>query len=179
MDKLNIIDEQGNIIGEDTRENIHSKGLLHREIHVWFYTPDHKIIFQHRAKDKDTFPDLLDATVGGHVEINSNFEETALKEMTEETGIVAKGNELKFLENTRKKRKDILTGKTNNAVRAIFIYKFTGNLSDLKTEKGESEGFEAWSIDQLEDISPEDKKKFISGLLNKEHLEMYRKMLAL
>lgn len=36
--KLNIVDEDGNIIGEETRENIHKQGLLHREIHVWFYT---------------------------------------------------------------------------------------------------------------------------------------------
>lgn len=60
------------------RENIHNQGLLHREIHVWFYTPKGEIIFQHRAKDKDTYPDLLDATVGGHVEINSDYENTAL-----------------------------------------------------------------------------------------------------
>lgn len=36
--KLNIVDESANIIGEETRENIHNQGLLHREIHVWFYT---------------------------------------------------------------------------------------------------------------------------------------------
>jgi isopentenyldiphosphate isomerase len=66
---LNIIDEEGNILGEATRQEIHEKGLLHGEVHVWFYTPDRQLIFQHRAKDKETWPDLLDATVGGHVEI--------------------------------------------------------------------------------------------------------------
>ena len=71
--RLNIVDENGEIIGENTRENIHNQGLLHREIHVWFYTPKGEIIFQHREKDKDTYPDLLDATVGGHVEIGSDF----------------------------------------------------------------------------------------------------------
>jgi len=63
--RLNIVDEEGNIVGEETRENIHKNGLLHREIHVWLYTPNREIIFQHRAKDKDTYPDLLDASVGG------------------------------------------------------------------------------------------------------------------
>ena len=79
--KLNIIDEDGKIIGEETRENIHNRGLLHREIHVWFYTAKDEIIFQHREKDKDTYPDLLDATVGGHVEIGSDYENTALQEL--------------------------------------------------------------------------------------------------
>jgi len=37
QEKLNIVDESDNIIGEDTRGHIHQKGLLHREIHVWIY----------------------------------------------------------------------------------------------------------------------------------------------
>ena len=60
MSKLNIIDENGKIIGEDTRKNIHKNGLLHREINVYFYTPQGEIIFQHRSKNKETFPDLLE-----------------------------------------------------------------------------------------------------------------------
>lgn len=62
---LEIIDENDNVIGLETREKIHKEGLLHREIHVWFFTPRGEIIFQHRVKDKDIYPDLLDATVGG------------------------------------------------------------------------------------------------------------------
>src|SRR3989338_6803770 len=112
MNKLNVIDEQGNVIGEDTRENVHQKGLLHREIHVWFYAPDGKIIFQHRAKDKDTFPDMLDATVGGHVEIGSNFEDTAIKEMVEETGVSAVKSDLKLVKTVRSNHFDEATGKT-------------------------------------------------------------------
>ena len=59
---------------------MHKKGLLHPEIHVWFYTPDKEIIFQHRAKNKDTYPDLLDATVGGHVDIGEYVDKAALRE---------------------------------------------------------------------------------------------------
>jgi hypothetical protein len=36
-EKLNIVDENDKVIGEDTRNNIHKKGLLHREIHVWVF----------------------------------------------------------------------------------------------------------------------------------------------
>src|SRR3990167_4461167 len=99
--KLNIVGEDGEVIGEATREDIHKQGLLHREIHVWFFTPKDEIIFQHRAKDKDTYPDLLDATVGGHVEIGSDYEDSALKEMEEETGIKANKNDLHFIETIR------------------------------------------------------------------------------
>ena len=64
-EKLNIIDENDNIVGEDSRENIHKKGLLHREIWVWIYNDKLEILFQRRAPDKDTFPNKLDASVGG------------------------------------------------------------------------------------------------------------------
>src|SRR3989344_4969317 len=104
--RLNFVDENNNIIGEETRENIHTQGLLHREVHVWLYTPKGEIIFQHRAKNKDTYPDLLDATVGGHVEIGSDYENAALQELKEETGIQTEKDKLLFIEMVRNKSHD-------------------------------------------------------------------------
>lgn len=178
MSFLNIIDEQGKIIGQDTRENIHANGLLHREIHVWFYTPRGEIIFQHRAKGKDTFPDMLDATVGGHVEIGSEFEDTAIKEMEEETGVVAGKDELQLIKIVRSNHVDPTTGKTNNAIRKVFAYKFEGGSDRLRVEKGLSEGFEVWPIEKLERITPDEEKKFIPSFLNQEHIKMYRSFLS-
>jgi hypothetical protein len=78
---LEVIDEEGNVIGRETREHIHREGLLHREVHVWLYTPDGNVILQRRAKDKDLYPGLLDASVGGHVEMGADYEESAITEM--------------------------------------------------------------------------------------------------
>lgn len=65
LEMLEVVDENDNIIGFETRAKVHEQGLLHREIHIFFITPNGEVIFQHRAKDKDTYPDKLDATVGG------------------------------------------------------------------------------------------------------------------
>jgi isopentenyldiphosphate isomerase len=119
--KLNIVDDNGNVIGEDTRENIHKKGSLHQEIHVWFYTPEGEIIFQHRAKNKDTWPDMLDATVGGHVEIGSGYERTAIQETREETGIRIKPDQLKYIKTLKNENYDTSTGKINNVLRASML----------------------------------------------------------
>lgn len=174
--KLNIIDEQGNIIGEETRETIHNQGLLHREIHVWFYTPKGEIIFQHREKDKDTYPDLLDATVGGHVEINSNYENTAFQELQEETGIKAEKNNLAFIQIVQSKTFDTVTNKTNNVIRAIYAYCYKGKIEDLKIEKGKAIGFESWPLEKLFDISDEDKRRFIPSIFEKDNLEIFAKI---
>ncbi|MEW5907916.1 MAG: NUDIX domain-containing protein [Patescibacteria group bacterium] len=174
--RLNIVDEQDKIIGEETRENIHNQGLLHREIHVWFYTPRGEIIFQHREKDKDTYPDLLDATVGGHVEIGSDYETTALQELEEETGIKAEKNNLAFIQMVRSKTFDTATNKTNNVVRAIYAYRYDGEIEDLKIEKGKAIGFESWLFDKLFNISDTDKKRFIPSIFEKDNLEIFAKM---
>ena len=144
LQKLNIVDERGNITGEDTRGNIHKQGLLHREIHVWFYTPNGEIIFQLRGGNKDTFPNLLDATVGGHVELGESFGDAALKEMEKETGVTAKISYLTLIETTRSNGTlDKATGNTNNAIRAVYAYKYVEPLENLQIEANKAGGFEA------------------------------------
>ena len=121
---LNIVDETDEVIGVDTRENIHRLGLLHREIHIWFYTPTHHIIFQHRAKTKKGHPDKLDATVGGHVALNMSYEETVFKEALEETGIHLIPDKLIFLSKIHSFHTELATGMINYAFRSRFMYLF-------------------------------------------------------
>jgi len=99
MEVLDIVNEADEVIGSETREVIYQKGLLHRLIRVWFYTPKKEIILQLRGKNKKLFPGLLDATVGGHVETGKSYTDTAIREILEETGISAAEDEL-VLKNT-------------------------------------------------------------------------------
>ena len=159
MKKLNLVNEKGEVVGEATREEIHQKGLLHAEIHVWFFTPNGELIFQHRGKNKDTFPDLLDATVGGHIEIGRTALEAATEETLEETG-------LKISED------DLIPISIN-----ITSYRFTGNVSDLKVEGNDKcVGFEVYSINTLLNLDEEEKKKFISLLTEESMLSIYKKI---
>jgi len=150
-EQLEVINEDDEVIGLESRETIHQKGLLHREIHVWFITPNREIIFQHRAKNKDTYPDKLDATVGGHVEPGVSYEETAVKECEEETGV----------------KLDLLN------LRLVYVYLFDDNISDLRVEEGKAIGFEAWRIDSLPSLSKQDQERFIPMILSKEFLDLF------
>ena len=162
---LNIVNDKDEIIGEETRENIHTNGFLHREIHVYFITPNKEIVFQHRAKDKDTFPDLLDATVGGHVEIGLSYEETAIKEAGEETGVLINNSDLIFINKIKKYSKDGATGKINSVFNSRYLFIYRGDVSDLKIETGKALGFEVWPMDRLLSISDSDRKRFIPYIL--------------
>ena len=160
-EKLNIVNDNDEIIGEEYREVIHRKGLFHREVHVYFVTPKNEIIFQHRAKDKDTFPDLLDATVGGHVEIGDDYGVSAVKETFEETGVEISISDLIPLDKIHKKSEDKLTGKINHAFQQEYIYIYKGKLEDLQIEADKGLGFESWSIEKLLGSSEEEKDRFI------------------
>lgn len=168
---LNVLNEQGEIVGTASREDIHKEGLLHAEAHVWFYTPDGKIIWQLRSKDKDTFPDLLDATVGGHVEIGDTYEQTAAKEAREETGVDISQEDLIFLRTTITKSYDEATGTTNHPRRNVYAYCFRGKIEDLRIEPGASQGFEAWPIEALMNLSPEESRRFIPSLIDENGME--------
>lgn len=175
LQKLNIIDENDNIIGEDSRENIHKKGLLHREIHVWIYNKKAEILFQKRSMAKDTCPGLLDASVGGHVELNDNYSEAAIRELEEETDIKADKNDLTYITKIRKKTYDKITGMTNNVIRVVYAYEHD-NKQEIKLEKNKADSLEFWSLEKIFNVFEEDRKKFIPTMLSKEYINIYKKI---
>lgn len=170
---LEVIDENDNIVGLETRKKVHEEGLLHREIHIWFLTSKGEIVFQHRAKDKDTYPDKLDATVGGHVDPNMSYEETAVKECKEETGVDIDRDKLVFLTKMKKKTFDKDTNLTNNTIRTQYAYLYDGDVNDLEVEEGKALGFEVWSIDSLSQLNNEDWSRFIPAILSEEFLSLF------
>lgn len=163
--ELEVVDEEGKVIGRETRERIHREGLLHREVHVWLYTPDGTIILQRRAKDKDMYPGLSDASIGGHVEMGADYQDTAITEMREETGIVADPSTLEFVTMYRGKFRDESTGNTNHFLRAEYVYPYDGDIATLRVEEGEGTGFEAWPVNRLLHLSGEDSRQLIPGHL--------------
>ena len=176
---LEVVDESGHVISQESRKAIHKQGLLHREVHVWLYTPDGKLIFQHRAKDKDTYPNLLDASVGGHVEIGDDWQTTAIKELAEETGINAEPEQLRYVGQTHSTTYDHGTGLTNNALRRIFALRYDKDLGNLQIEEGKSLGFEAWFFETLFNITDEQLQRFIPMIFEDWHMEIVRKIHSL
>jgi len=158
---LEIVDANDNVIGLETREKIHKNELLHREIQVYFFTPKVEIIFQHRAKNKDVFPDKLDATVGGHVEPKMSYKETVIKECKEETGIDIDLSKLVFLKKIQKKSFDKAIGLINNIILNQYSYLYDGSIVNLQVEDDKAQGFEVWKIDDLFSLSETDKDRFI------------------
>jgi isopentenyldiphosphate isomerase len=178
-DLLDLVDENENIIGQAERKTVHETGLLHREVHIWLYTPKGELVFQMRSPTKETYPNLLDASIGGHVDAGEEWLESAVKEAREEAGIDVKPRDLSFIEQHHVNVYDPVTKLTNNNLRNNYALPFNGNISDLKIEEGEITGFELWPIEKLFNLTKEEAKRFIPSLLEEESLQMYRKIRSL
>ncbi len=174
VEMLNIVNEQDEIVGTEDRIKIHKEGLLHREIHVWVYNDAGDILFQHRAKDKDTRPDKLDASVGGHVDLGQSYAGAALRELEEETGIVAKQEDLIFIKMIRKRTMDNTTNTINNAFSAQYKYRYKGE--ELQVEEGKAYGFEWWGLGALKSLSEVDRTRFSPTMIDDEHMEFFEEI---
>ncbi len=97
-EELATVDENGNIQNESVQRSVaHRDGVRHAASHVYIYKKINGcfwFLLQRRSKCKDSFPNCLDITSGGHVEKGSDFVSTALKELHEELGIIIAANEL-------------------------------------------------------------------------------------
>lgn len=144
---LDIVDENDTVVDQAEREFAHSKRLRIRIVYVWFYTPDGRVILQRRSNTKKSSPGRLVSTVSGHVSSGMSYIEAACKEMHEETGIVPNPDDLQFFAKIYCRTEN--SGMVTAAFRSIFLYRFTGEVSDLVVEPGEGAGFEAWEVREL------------------------------
>ena len=72
------------------RAAVHRDGDWHRAVHVWVAGRDDEtgpfLLMQRRSRAKDTWPGVLDVTVGGHYRAGESLADT-LRETEEEIGV--------------------------------------------------------------------------------------------
>ncbi|RYG59850.1 MAG: NUDIX domain-containing protein [Alphaproteobacteria bacterium] len=139
---LSVVDNDDVVIGRQLRSIIHREGLRHREVHVWFVTKKNELIFQRRGPHKDTYPECLDATAGGHVEEGQDYMKAAVAEVSEETGMNVPRHMLTPLGKVDVLQEDAPRHVVNRVYRMVYLYRYAGEVADLKVEQGDGGGFE-------------------------------------
>ncbi len=95
VEYLDIIDKKGNVVGKDTRENLHhSPNKIHMTVNILIINSRDEILVQRRSLKKRYGAGCWEISAGGHVESGSSPGKTAEKELKEELGIKA---ELTFI----------------------------------------------------------------------------------
>lgn len=85
---LDIVDENGQVIGQATRSECHhNPKLIHPVVHCWLFNPQGQILWQQRSLQKVLSPGRQDMSCGGHVLSNYSPDETITRELLEELGV--------------------------------------------------------------------------------------------
>lgn len=69
------------------RSKAHREALWHRTAHIWVYNPEHGLLIQKRAANKESHPSLWDISAAGHVPAGEKVLDAAIRECEEEIGI--------------------------------------------------------------------------------------------
>jgi len=86
-----VVDENDNIIGKASREEVHKNNkLIHRSIIFFIFDKKGRIFVNQRTKNKEFFPEYWSLTFGGHVNSGETYERAVVREAKEEAGIEAK-----------------------------------------------------------------------------------------
>lgn len=86
---FDVCNERDEVIGQNTRAEVHRLGLRHRAVHVLVFNSRGEVFLQKRSMTKDTFPGVWDSSASGHLDAGEDYDPCAVREMREELGIVA------------------------------------------------------------------------------------------
>ena len=115
---VDLLDDNGNIIGKQSKKVAHQTGAWHKSIHIYLINHKNEILLQLRTANKDIYPSVWDISVGGHVDAGEETVLTAGREMEEELGLKSSPEEFTFLTTT----KEVL--KTGKSISSEFVDAF-------------------------------------------------------
>lgn len=134
---FDVVNEDGTPTGiVKRRADVHRDGDWHRAIHVWvcgIHGGEPFLLLNLRGRHKDTWPERLDVTVGGHLAAGEDIDQ-AFREIEEEIGIAADPARLHFLE-TRK-----AYGLVERELQEVFLYRDDRPLDAYRPNPAELEG---------------------------------------
>jgi len=93
---LEVVDEDDNIIGEASLEEIYKQLLIHRIVMIVVHDPGGKILLQRRSGQVSTNPNRWDVSAAGHVDAGEDYLEAAHRELQEELGVKAELKETAY-----------------------------------------------------------------------------------
>ena len=84
---FDVVNDADEVIGQQTRSQVHRLGLLHRAVHVLVFNSHGQIFLQKRSMTKDRQPGLWDSSASGHLDKGEDYDACAMRETREELGL--------------------------------------------------------------------------------------------
>ncbi len=160
---IDLLDVHGNTTGERCLKSVaHKNGYYHASVHIWFYTKDQQILLQQRKATKDTFPNLWDVSVAGHIGYGELPILAACREISEEIGYNFQKENLFSIgtcSHKKKHSKDLIDFELHH----LYLGELILTIDELKIQEEEVAAIELIPIDTLisELNSPLTKTKYV------------------
>ena len=84
---FDVVNERDEVVGQQSRVEVHRLGLMHRAVHVLVFNAAGQIFLQKRSMKKDRQPGLWDSSASGHVDSGEDYDACAVREVREEIGL--------------------------------------------------------------------------------------------
>lgn len=123
MEQITIVNENDIPVKGCVKTDIHEKGLLHREVYVYFVNKNGILVQLRRSG-------LLDHSVGGHVRWKETYVQAAIRETKEELGIDIQKKELLFFRHKHLHSEG--NGMINNRFVKVFLCFKEVGIKELK-----------------------------------------------
>ncbi len=131
MEKVILVDDSDEVVGEMGKMEAHLKAALHRAVSVFIFNSQGEMLLQQRAMSKYHSPGLWTNTACTHPRMGEDVAEAAIRRTKEEMGIEV--SEVKELFNFIYHEK-LDNGLTENELDHVFVA-FTDVLPKINTEE--------------------------------------------
>jgi len=84
---FDVVNERDEVVGRETRREVHARGLWHRAVHTLVFDRDGRVLLQKRSLLKDLSPGLWDSSCSGHLDAGEDYDAAAARELGEEIGV--------------------------------------------------------------------------------------------
>ena len=84
---FDVVNERDEVVGRQTRREVHRLGLMHRAVHVLVFNSRGQVFLQKRSMTKDRQPGLWDSSASGHLDCGESYDACAVRELREEIGL--------------------------------------------------------------------------------------------
>lgn len=84
MECFDVVNARDEVVGRQSRAEVHRLGLMHRAAHVLLTNARGEIFLQKRSLGKDSSPGLWDSSSSGHVDSGEDYDHAAVREVREE-----------------------------------------------------------------------------------------------
>ncbi len=134
---FDVLDENGNKTSQQKlRDEVHRDGDWHRAVHIWIFNKNGNVLLQRRCPTKDSNPNMLDISCGGHLVAGDDSLSGAVRELKEELNLDVDPNDLQFIKTDKVSTRYTPTF-LNNSFNDLYILRTDKTVDDMKYQEEE------------------------------------------